>query len=91
MSDFIDIVLCKVDGKPKLYHAPSFSHLMEGDRVIIEGETEPVEVLKSVSMNPRDDDFKMLVMATEAERPLKRIAAKIFTIEFEWKEDNEDE
>ena len=77
----IGLALCKHDGNKGLFlfQVPSYCGLNKGDRVIVEtshGEQEAV-VKYTNTVSFEDDDFNMIVAASNATLPLKRVLKKV--------------
>lgn len=81
MSDYIDLVLCAIDGERDLFCAPRFSHLEEGQMVVVDtadGETT-AKVIKSVSIGKYDNeelDF-ILTLAGKEVKTLRRVISEV--------------
>ena len=92
MSNYIDLVACKHpnDNRAYLFKAPNFSHLKNGDKVIVEtrlGEKE-VEVVATYTIGSDQDELlSMIIALSGAEIPLKRVLKKITYREFEYEEE----
>lgn len=96
MVDYIDLVACKHMNNDKafLFHAPKFTHLDKGDKVIVETKKGNAEatVEASYTIDPDDNDLMELILSLSgAELPLKKVLKKIKYIDFEYKEDEEHE
>lgn len=90
MSDYIDLVLCRVkspayNGIPEdntdLFCAPRFSHLKEGQMVVVDTEDGEMTatVIKSVSMGKYDNeelDF-ILTLAGKDVKSLRRVISEV--------------
>ena len=89
----IGLALCKHDGCAQsfLFQMPRYASLKEGDHVIVEtknGEQEARVVAKSTFYGINDDDYKMIVAATGAKEPLKKVLKKIIYEELKYDDDD---
>lgn len=82
MRDYIDLVLCVIDsGERELFCAPQFSHLEEGQMVVVDTDDGEMTatVIKSVSLGKYDNeelDF-ILKLAGKEVKTLHRVISKI--------------
>lgn len=93
MSNYFNIVLAKHDNSDKvlLFKAPCGKYFDEGDRIIVETKKGdfPATVVGFDSYVTEDSSaFKMLVKATGATLPLKRVIARF--IKIDWPEEIEE-
>ena len=92
MSNYIDLVACKHANNDKvfLFQAPCFSHLVEGDKVIVEtryGNAE-AEVIRSYVVGTDDDELiDMFIALSGAKKPIRKVLKKIIYKEYEYKEE----
>ncbi len=88
----IGIALCKHDGNDRgyLFQMPRYGSLKTGDRVIVEtsnGEKEAVVLCKTTLYNS-DDEYQMILKASGAHEPLKKVLRKIEETELRYDEDD---
>ena len=81
MSDYIDLVLCSIDGERDLFCAPRFSHLKDGQMVVVDtadGETT-AKVIKSISIGKYDNDELdfILTLAGKDVKSLRRVISEV--------------
>ena len=93
MRDYIDVVVCRHDGgeKPFVFRAPAWSHLNEGDKVIVEtykGESMAT-VLKCASVAKDSEELDVIVSASGASLPLKKVLQKVKFIDFQYDDEEE--
>lgn len=96
MADYIDLVACKHMNNDRvfLFRAPQFTHLDKGDKVIVETKHGNAEatVEASYTVDPDDNDLMELILSLSgAELPLRKVLKKIKYIDFEYKEDEDNE
>ena len=95
MRDYIDLVLCETcTGKREVFKAPRFSHLNEGDMVIVEsGEGEEMtNVISSVSISTEESEELTFIKATmniSDIKDLDRIKSRVVFRKFEYEEEEE--
>ena len=87
----IGLALCKHDGCERgyLFQMPQYGNLDEGDRVIVEtrnGEKEAV-VLSAATVYDTDDGYQMILKASGAHEPLRKVLRKIIYKEFTYEDD----
>lgn len=95
MSEYIDLVVCKHYGNdtPFLFQAPAWSHLKEGDRVVVDtrkGEHEATVVF-SDCVDVESDEMNLAICASNATLPLRKVLKKVVYREFEYKEDEDEQ
>ncbi len=88
----IGLALCQHIGAPGkyLFQRPRYSSLKPGDRVIVEtkhGEEE-ASVIESATVYDTDDEYKMLLAATGATLPLKKVLRKVEFSELRYDEED---
>lgn len=96
--NYYDIVLVKhmESGTKKLYKAPAWSHLKEGDLITVDGwdGEKTANVVSSITLrNGSDDDYDtlcMLMSATDTDT-LFRVTSHIIYEPMKYKEDEEGE
>ena len=76
---YIDLVLCKVDYTPelRLFEAPRFTHLEEGDKCIVDtylGE-KIADVVKSITVDYVDSEYEFIKLLAGVES-LRRVKQK---------------
>lgn len=90
---FIDLVICTypVSNKKYLFEAPRWSGLEQGDEVVVEDAQgkHTALVVDCSTFQKRDDKYRFVVNAMNAELPLARVVSKIEYRKFDWKEDEE--
>ncbi len=92
-KSMIGLALCshKNNGYTFLFQMPRCATLKKGDRVVVEtknGETEAIVVETASTVFMNDDEYRMIIRATGAKEPLRRVLKKV-TYE-ELKYDDED-
>ena len=90
---FIDLVIVTypVSTRRDLFEAPAFTHLEQGDEVVVqddenEGKRHGI-VVDSVTVTKDDDSYNFLLNAMRAEKPLQRVLSKVVYRDVHWKED----
>lgn len=91
---FIDLVIVSypVSTRVDLFEAPAFTHLEQGDEVLVQevenyaGKRHGI-VVDSVTVTKDDDKYNFILNAMHAEKPLQRVLSKIVYREIDWKED----
>lgn len=88
----VGLALCKHSGSSGkfLFRMPRYADLKPGDLVIVEtkhGEQE-ARVIQTATAYTTDDEYKMLMAATGATLPLKRVLRKVVFRDFSY--DDED-
>lgn len=87
---FIDFVICKypVDPKKYLFIAPPFSHLEEGDEVVVEdGEPQCATVIDSKTVSVNSDEYYFILNLLGVSVPLKKVISKVIYRRFEYTEE----
>lgn len=88
MSDYIDLVLIKFNDETHLCYAPQFSHLKEGDLVVLEDDSTGI-VIKSITLGKHEDEvFDFIKKMTGEDTPI-RITAKVVYKTLSYEEDEE--
>ena len=89
---FIDLVIVTypVSTRRDLFEAPAFTHLEQGDEVLVQdcennGKRHGI-VVDSVTVTKDDDKYNFILNAMRAEKPLQRVLSKIIYREIDWKE-----
>ena len=96
MDKYIDLVICKMSDNvihPSVFRAPAWSHLDEGEKVIVEtdkGETEAT-VVRSYTIEKNSAEMDFIMVASGTTLPLKKVLKKVKYLDFEYKEDEENE
>lgn len=96
MVEYMDLVLCRKNGfeMPVIFRAPAWSYLEKGDTVIVDwgdGGTEAV-VEKSYTVSAKDkDEIDFIMTASGTKLPLRKVLKIIKCIDFEYKEDEDNE
>lgn len=88
----IGIALCKHDGceRSYLFQVPRYGNLKAGDRVIVEtknGEKEAV-IQGTANIYTCDVEYHLILLATGAHEPLKRILRKVEETELRYDDDD---
>lgn len=83
MSKYIDLVLCYSEGNKILAEAPSFSHLGEGDLVMLSGFSGYFEVITSIPVEIGSDDYNFW---KKMSGHVEKVSAKIYIEEVMWNE-----
>lgn len=87
---FVDVVVCKHenDNRPFLFQAPAWSHLENGDSVIVDtrnGERRAT-VQAVCTVETGTEAWICLVMAAKATLPLRKVIGKIRVDKFAYEE-----
>ena len=94
MRKYMDLVLVKTDKFGQIvYAAPAFSHLEEGDRVVVEGASQPElegVVVASMTVDANGEEAVFFTKVMNANCPLRKVLRKFRFVEMEWKEDEDD-
>jgi len=89
MGNYIDLVLCKRDGKRELYQAPAWT-LQKGDVVSVplNNGTATAEVIAVMTVEDEveKDRFAFALAATDATFPLRKVLGKVWISEFRYDE-----
>lgn len=87
MREYLDFVITKNEqGEKWLFVAPAWSHLEEGDLVLIE-KGNAVEVVSSISIGMDEQEMIDFVHAATGVREAKKLYGKVIIREFDWKEE----
>ena len=89
---YVDLVLCQNCGLKRLYQAPAFSHLKDGDSIIVEacGGESMVEVLEVYTVDEENEVFDFIIKATGARLPLNKVLKRLVYDELKYEvEQNE--
>jgi len=94
-NKYIEAVLAKPDGSDKicLFGAPRGTYLRKGDRITIEpknGEIMATVVASKPYWDIKSENFGMLMAATEATFPLRRVLSKIQVVDIEYGEEEKE-
>lgn len=78
---YIDLVIAKhpVDTRVYLFYAPAWSHLKEGDEIVVDTQCgeQLAKVVYSISCEPLDEKYNFAVKALGATEPLTRVLKKV--------------
>lgn len=95
MSKYIDLVLVRTEKFGQMVYAcPAFTHLTEGDRVVVEGVTQPEldgVVVASMTTREEGEEEEFFLKATNTQMPLRRVLKKVWFTEMDWKAEDEDD
>ena len=88
----IGIALCRHDTSTRgyLFQMPRYANLNAGDRVIVEtknGEKDAV-ILETLNTYVDDADYRMILLATGAHEPLRKVLRKVEERELRYDEDD---
>ena len=88
----IGLALCKHDGSNGkfLFQMPRYGNLKPGDLVVVEtkhGEQD-ARVIQTATTYTTDDEYKMLIAATGATLPLKKVLRKVEFKELRYDEED---
>ena len=91
----IGLALCQHDGSSGkfLFRMPAYANLQSGDLVIVDtkhGEQE-ARVIQTATTYTSDDEYKMLMAATGATLPLKKVLRKVEFRELSYDGEDPDE
>ena len=84
---FIDlvIVMYPLETTKRLCIAPKFTHLEEGDEVLVDNKKSGI-VLDSITVTDDDEKMNFIVNAMGANLPLPRITSKVIYQKMDWEE-----
>lgn len=88
----IGIALCRHDTSTRgyLFQMPRYANLNAGDRVIVEtknGEKDAV-ILETLNTYTSDNDYRMALLASGAQEPLKKVLRKVEERELTYSDDD---
>lgn len=91
MNGYIDLVLCRNEdnGFVRLYQAPAWSGVKEGDKVIVEGydKTELLAVVLGVYTTKSDRaDYDFIVKMAGTALPLRKVISRMWYEELNYDE-----
>lgn len=90
MREYMDYVIAKDENDEcKLFTAPAWSHLSEGDLVLIE-RSNAVEVVSAITVGLDETEMIEFVKAATGNEEPRKLYGKIIIKEFEWEEDEDE-
>ena len=83
---FIDLVIVQfpVDKNKYLYEAPAFTHLAQGDEVLVYDTDQNGIVLDSCTFTVGDDKYNFVCKAFSALKPLYKIKSIVTYKDIHW-------
>ena len=94
MSKHVDMVVTNTKFGRRLFEAPKFSGLREGDKVKVDTRAGIVEATV-LAVSPAEVydgyNYNFIITACGATKPLRKVVSKITETKFEYSEEVEDE
>lgn len=90
MSKHVDMVVANTKFGRRLFEAPSFTNLREGDRIRVDtraGIVEATVIAVAVSEVHEGYNYNFIINACGATKPLKKVVSKITETTFEYPEE----
>ena len=90
MREYVDIVVVDTQFGKRVFEAPAWTHLKEGDRVTVDTRAGIVDgtVLGSNTVAGNSDEYEFIFIISDATRPLRRVISKVTERKLEYKEDS---
>lgn len=89
-----DVISVTINGKVRLYEAPYYSGIEEGDEVIVEWgfNDTSIGIVKTVTHNMYDDNetLELICKLLSISLPLPRVLRRIEYIDMKYKEDTDE-
>ena len=94
MSKHVDLVVTNTKFGRRLFEAPNFSNLREGDKIKVDtraGIVEATVIAVAMSEVHEGYNYNFIITACGATKPLRKVVSKITETEFEYPDEVEEE
>lgn len=89
--NYVDLVIVKQNGGVYVFTAPAWSHLEEGDRVVVDTKYGRQEGIVFGSITTSEDlnepEAQLIMRLLQATTPIKHVLARVVEKEFQYDDD----